>query len=73
MSEVDPGFFLHLNWKSLRQMIHGFQMLATVTEGSMADVTISEFRPLQRVTKRVDLTLYVYLKSVYIDLHSKTP
>ena len=46
MSEVYPGFLLRLNWKSFRQMIHGFQMLATVTKSFMADVTIFEFQPL---------------------------
>ena len=46
MSEVDPGFLLRLDWKYLRQMIPGFQMLATVTIGSMAHVTIFEFQTL---------------------------
>ena len=46
MPEVHSGFFFRLNWKSLRQMIYRFQMLATVTKGCVADVTIFEFQPL---------------------------
>ena len=53
-------------------MIHSFQMLVTVTKNSITDFMIFEFQPLYRATKLYDLVLYIYLKLVYIVLHSKT-
>ena len=38
----------------------------------MTDGRVSEFQLLLRATKWFDLNWYVYLKSVYTDLHSKT-
>ena len=37
MLEADPGSLLRLNC-SFIQVIHGFQMLATVTKGSITDI-----------------------------------
>ena len=43
LSEADPGSLHHLSCRSLQQIIHGFQMLAIVTKGSILDVRVLSF------------------------------
>ena len=46
ISEVDPGSLHHLNWRPLRQMIHGCPDNSDCQKGFMFDVKVFELQHL---------------------------